>query len=153
MSWLRALDVIGSGLRAERVRMDVIAQNIANADVTRTPQGGPYRRKQVIFTSRPAFLPAIYLPPIVKFAVMPAAFEPPAAQVKVAGVVDDPSPPKLVYEPGHPDADANGYVQMPNVDVPLEMADLLAAARAYEANARALQVLRQSLERALDLLR
>ena len=152
MSWLRALDVLESGLRAERVRMDLIAQNIANAEVTRTPQGGPYRRKQVILAS-PSPPPAFYLPPIVKFSVMPASFGLPAAKVRVAAIVDDSSPPKLVYDPGHPDADAQGYVAMPNVDIPLEMADLLAAARAYEANARALATIRQSIERVLDLLR
>ncbi len=150
MGWLKGLEVAASGLSAQRVRMEVVAENLANADVTRTPEGGPYRRKEVVLAARGAY-PGIYLPPMVKYAVMQVGSGEPA-RVMVAGIAEDPSPPKLVYEPGHPDADANGYVRMPNVDVPMEMVDLLSAARAYEANATALRTLRESVQRALELL-
>ena len=145
--------MIADGMRAERVRMDVIAENIANAEVTRTPEGGPYKRKEVVLQAAMP-VPAFYLPPIVKFAVMPIALrKPQPAGIASVQIVTDNSPPRRVYDPGHPDADADGYVLLPNVDVPLEMIDLMVAARAYEANARALQVLRESMQRAIDLLR
>lgn len=155
MRWLDCFETIASGLHCQRVRMDVIAQNLANANTTRTPAGGPYRRKEVIFECSRG-LPGIKLPPFVRFAAFLNAVltsGSPAARVRVAAIEDDPTPPRRVYDPGHPDADAQGYVLMPNVEVPMEMVDLMAAARAYEANAAAMQTVRQSMERALELLR
>jgi flagellar basal-body rod protein FlgC len=134
--FLRALDVSASGMSAERLRMDVIAANIANAQVTRGGRdGGPYRRRVVVFE------------PILDGAIgreMPRG-------VRIAGVSEDPSPFQMVYRPGHPDADAAGYVRMPNVDVPFEMVDLLAATRAYEADLAAIRSLREMIVQTLGI--
>ena len=156
MSWLRGFDVVASGLQAQRARMEVVAQNLANADVTRTPEGGPYRRKEVVLA---AALPGpLDLPPLVRLmrqeGIAAGGWSATSSSpVEVVQVRDDLGPPRRVYDPGHPDADAEGYVLMPNVDVPMEMADMMAASRAYEANAAALQQLRRSMEQALELLR
>jgi len=130
MSMFDAIEISGSGLSVQRARMDVIAENIANAETTRTPEGGPYRRLQLL--------------------VAPA--ERPAGGVEAAGLVVDNSPLRQVYDPSHADADAEGYVQMPNVDVAIEMVDMLAASRAYEANARALRVAREMAQDAINIL-
>ncbi len=132
--------ISASGMAAERFRMEVIANNIANAHTTRTARGGPYRRLDVVFeeivgqTLHPHNMPALL-------------------GVRAAELVEDPSEPIQVYMPGHPDADANGYVAMPNVQLPIEMVNLITAARAYEANFRAAQTFRQLNELALGLLR
>ena len=154
MGWLDALRLAGSGMYAQRLRMEVAAQNLANADATRTPEGGPYRRKEVVVAAVPRGQrgPVPLMVRLLRGQVMgdgAGALE----EVRAVAIVDDPSPPKRVYDPGHPDADAQGYVLMPNVDVPMEMVDLMAAARAYEASAVALQTLRRSVERALELIR
>lgn len=128
----RCLDVSASGLRAERVRMDVVAQNIANASVTRTASGGPYRRREVLFET------------LVGRGGRPGG-------VKVKGVVVDPSPLIEVVDPGHPDADADGVVRYPNVKVPFEMVDMITAARAYEANLNLIRTFREMVERALSM--
>jgi len=130
MSMFRAMDISGSGLTAQRLRLDVIAENIANAETTRTPEGGPYQRLRVL---------------------MSAADEAEGG-VQVAGIVPQPGPPKMVYDPSHPDADAEGYVQMPNVELATEMVDLVAASRAYEANSRALRVAREMSRDAVDMM-
>jgi flagellar basal-body rod protein FlgC len=150
MSWLDSFKVIASGLEAQRVRMEVAAQNLAHADTTRTPAGGPYRRKEVVLA---ADLPAAQPLPAFLTMMRRLAASAPLPAVRVAEIRDDPSPPKQVYDPGHPDANPAGYVLLPNVEVPVEMADLIAASRAYEANATALQTLRRSLEQTLELLR
>lgn len=129
--FFQPLDVSASGLRAERARMNVVAQNISNAETTRTKDGTPYRRKEVLFR---ALLDG-------------------SGGVDVAGVVDDQSPFQSVYIPGHPHADQNGMVLMPNVDIPLEMVDLMTASRAYEANLLAMRSFRDMAERTLSLLR
>ncbi len=113
-----ALDTSASGLTAERLRMDVISNNLANAETTRTPGGGPFRREMVQFMSVPLSASG-------------------SGGVVVSAVVQDQSPFPLKYDPGSPDANAQGYVQMPNVNVTAEMVDMLAASRAYEANATA----------------
>lgn len=136
MSLFAGLRVSASALGAERLRLNVIAENIANAETTRTPEGGPYRRREVILASG-----------------LPGPGEGQAERgVRVAGVLPDPTPAKLVYDPSHPDANAEGYVAMPNVDVPAEVVDMMAATRAYEANALALQSQRKLQERSLELL-
>ena len=130
MSLFGGLDVSASALSVERLRMNVIAENIANAESTRTAEGGPYRRKEIVI----------------------AAGGEAEGGVQAVGVVADPSPSKLVFDPSHPDANANGYVRMPNVDVPAETVDMMTASRAYEANAAAFQTQRQTQERTLELL-
>lgn len=129
MSLFGGLRISAGALQVERLRMNVIAENIANAESTRTPQGGPYRRREV---------------------VVGATGE--GGGVRALAVSEDPSPARLLLDPSHPDADAQGYVRMPNVDVPVEMVDLMTATRAYEANAAAFNVQRQSQQRSLELL-
>ena len=132
MGVFSAMGISASGLRAERVRMDVIAANIANAETTRTAEGGPYRRRQVILQS----------------LSQPGA----RAAVQVMTVEPAPDAPVRVHIPGHPDADAEGYVLMPDIELPLEMADLMVAARAYEANAAAFRAGRELIRQALSIL-
>jgi flagellar basal-body rod protein FlgC len=139
MGLFDALDASGSGLSAERLRMDVTAENLANAQSTRGADGsGPYKRKQVVLEQAGS-----------SFADSLQA----ARGVRVAGIVEDPSPPRRVYDPGHPDADAQGYVTMPNVNTVTEMTDLIGASRAYEANVTAMQTAKSMFARTLDLLK
>ena len=133
-----ALNVSATGLTAERLRMDVTAENLANAQTTRGADGQPYRRKEVVLQERAGGFGA--------------ALDK-AMGVEVGGVVEDQSPLKRVYDPGHPDADAQGYVSMPNVDTVSEMVDLIAASRAYEANVTAMQAAKQMFAKTLELLR
>jgi flagellar basal-body rod protein FlgC len=137
-----AFAISASGLRAQRLRMDVIAANLANAQSTRTPTGGPYRRHDVVLEAAP---------PPTSFDDLLAADAASTPAVRVARIVEDPQPPELVFDPGHPDADANGYVAMPNVNVVTEMVDMMAASRAYEANVAALNATKRVLEAALDI--
>jgi flagellar basal-body rod protein FlgC len=133
----RAAGISRSGLNAERMRMEVTANNIANAYSTRTADGGPFRRQDVVFA-----------------AVLEDQYGQPAlGGVDVAEVVDDPLPFKVVSLPGHPDADADGNVRMPNVDIPIEMVNLVTASRAYEANVRAAQSFVQMSQQALTIVR
>jgi flagellar basal-body rod protein FlgC len=136
MSMFDSLRVSASGMTAERLRMDVIADNLANADTTRGPDGGPYRRKEVILQSGGA-----------------GSFEKILAGVHAAAVVEDPTPPRRVYDPGHPDADAQGYVTLPNVTSVTEMVDLITSTRGYEADVQAMTAAKQMFLRTLDLLR
>lgn len=129
--------ISASGLSAERLRMEVIANNLANAFSTRSVEGGPYRRKDVVFES------------VLRKHLGGQQLD----GVRVAGIEDDPSDFVRVYQPGHPDADADGYVLYPNVILPLEMVNLLTASRAYEANLKVLQTFRQMMEQTFVLLR
>jgi len=148
MGLFDALDVSGSGLSAERLRMDVTAENLANAQTTRGADGQPYRRKEVILQEQAGSFGASLS------AAMGSNNGSQGGGVQVAGVVQDTATPlKRVYDPGHPDADAQGYVSMPNVDTVTEMVDLISAQRAYEANVTAMQSAKQMFSRTLDLLR
>ncbi|HHY47667.1 MAG TPA: flagellar basal body rod protein FlgC [Firmicutes bacterium] len=146
MSIFSAMAISASGMTAERLRMDVIANNIANANTTRTPEGGPYRRQQVLFRAVMGDAVRGYLS-----RLDPA--HPPATGLGVAvvGIVRDPSPPRLVYDPAHPDADQDGYVHMPNVNILAEMVDMLSATRAYEANVTALNAAKSMALKALEI--
>ena len=144
MSLFGGLDISASALTAERLRMDVVAENLANAQTTRGADGQPYRRKEVILQERPGTFGASLSAAMTKSS---------GAGVQVAGVVEDQTPLKRVYDPGHPDADADGYVSMPNVDTITEMVDLIGAQRAYEANVTAMQAAKQMFSRTLELLR
>jgi len=132
MGLISTLRVSSSGLSAERLRMDLVADNLANANTTRTPDGQPYRRKVAIFQ------------PITPTPSMPGG-------VRVAQIAADTTPPRLVYEPGHPDADANGYVAYPNVDIVHEMVDMITASRAYEANIQAFNAAKNMFMRTIDI--
>jgi len=133
-------NISASGMTAERLRMEVIANNIANALATRTPGGGPFRRQDIIFET-------------VMRDQMEAGTGPQFGGVRVAGVEDDMSEFPRIHDPGHPDADESGFVTMPNVFLPIEMVNLMTASRAYEANLKVLQTLRQELEQTLNLIK
>jgi flagellar basal-body rod protein FlgC len=135
MGLFDALNVSASGMSAERLRMDVIASNLANANTTRGVDGQPYRRQEVILQEKsPSFGEVL-------------------GGVMVAGIVDDPTPPRRVYDPGHPDADKNGYVTMPNVNPVTEMVDLITSSRGYEANVTAMNAAKQMFTKTFDVLR
>ena len=134
-------NISASGMSAERMRMEVIANNIANAMSTRSASGGPYRRQEILFES------------VLNEHSPGPHSNPNLGGVRVVGVADDPSELPTIYDPGHPDADDRGYVTMPNVQLPIEMVNLMTASRAYEANLKVLQTLRQQLEQTLTLLR
>ena len=143
-SSLGAFDISASGLSAERLRMEVVANNIANASVTRTPDGGPYRRKDVVFETALNEISGPY-----GSASAPMGL----AGVCAVEVIDDRSEMPRVYNPGHPDADADGFVTMPNVNLPIEMVNLITATRAYEANLKAAQSFVEMNQQALSLAR
>ena len=134
-----ATQVASSGLTAERLRMEVAANNIANAHSTRTADGTPYRRQQVVFST-------------AMNQAMGKRGEH-MTGVTIEGVQDDMSELPRIHSPGHPDADADGFVTYPNVKLPHEMVDMMTAARAYEANLKSLQVFRQMTEQSLSLLK
>ena len=139
------IETSASGLTAERFRLDLIASNLANAESTRTESGGPYRRKVAIFEPRGA-----------RYSfrdILSSSFNGSPEGVEVVGVKEDTSPFKRVYSPGHPEADAEGYVTYPNVDVVTEMVDMMAATRAYEANVTAIEAAKAMAQKALELLR
>jgi len=131
-----SFDISASGISAQRARMDVIANNIANADSTRTPEGGPYRRQRVAF--RTVFEQA-------------AGNRSVPAGVAVESVTQDPTDFVTVYDPGHPDADANGIVKKPNVNVVEEMVDMISATRAYEANVTALNAAKSMIASGIEI--
>ncbi|MBI5599112.1 MAG: flagellar basal body rod protein FlgC [Deltaproteobacteria bacterium] len=130
---LSGFDVSASAMEAQRIRLNTISSNLANANTTRGLQGGPYRRRDVVFESA--------------LAVGDGGLVP----VRVAGVIEDPRPFKTVYEPGHPDADPNGYVELPNVNAVEEMVNMLSAIRAYEANATAFNSSKEMMMKALEI--
>jgi flagellar basal-body rod protein FlgC len=138
------LAVSASALRAERLRLDVIASNLANASTTRTAEGGPYRRRNVVFVTQ-----ALEDDFATELANM--AEEGARQGVGVADVIEDPSPFRQVFEPSHPDANAEGYVSYPNVNPVAEMVDLMAATRAYEANVQAVNATKRMAEAALSI--
>ena len=150
MGLFDAIDISGSGLSAERLRMDVTAENLANAQSTRGADGQPYRRKEVILQQADGFEGALRMASAGMSGPETASG---ARGVEVAGIAEDQSPNRMVYDPGHPDADADGYVSMPNVDPVTEMVDLIAASRAYEANVTAMQTAKSMFTKTLDILR
>ena len=145
MSLFDVLSVSASGMAAQRTRAELLVQNLANAETTRTPEGGPYRRKDVVFESRAATLP---------FSSMFAAqLEAGAEGVAVAEVVTDNRDPERRYLPGHPDADKDGYVAMPRINPAEDMVDLLGASRGYQANVSAMSAVKDMIQRSADLLK
>jgi flagellar basal-body rod protein FlgC len=153
MGLFDAIDISGSGLSAERLRMDVTAENLANAQTTRGPNGGPYQRKEVVLqTAQPDGFRTQLAGAMDGVATGMGAAQTPGG-VQAAGIVTDATAPRLVYDPGHPDANAQGYVAMPNVNPVTEMVDLIASSRAYEANVTAMQTAKSMFNRTFDLLR
>lgn len=127
--------VSGTALEAQRIRMNTIASNMANAQTTKTETGRPYVRKDVVFTTMP-----VNKKPAERLE-----------GVRVRGIVEDSKPPITVYDPGHPDADENGYVSMPNINVIEEMVNMMMALRAYEANVKAFNISKGMYQKALEL--
>jgi len=143
MGLFDAIETAASGLSAERLRMDVTAENLANAQTTRGADGQPYRRKVVTLEQTGASFGRS----------LGGAMNRSAGGVRVAGIADDATPNRLVYDPGHPDADPRGYVSMPNVQPVTEMVDLISASRAYEANVTVMQTAKQMFTKTLEILR
>ncbi len=143
MDFFTSMDISASALAAERTRMNLISSNLANVNSTRTAEGGPYRRKDAVFTATP--LKGSF------GAALSRAND--ARSVQVTQVNEDPRPPRMQYEPGHPDADPNGYVAYPNINVVEEMADMITASRSYEANITATNAAKSMALKTLDLLR
>ena len=135
---LSALDISASALVAQRIRLNVVTENLANAETTRGPDGGPYRRKVAIFGAEPA-------------GTFGQALATAVSTVTVPDIQESEDAPRAVYQPAHPDANPEGYVMMPNINSVLEMADLLAATRAYEANVTAVQAAKSMAAKALEI--
>ena len=139
---LSVLDISASGLTAERVKMGVIASNIANAQVTETSNGGPYKRKEVEFATV-----------LNKSLIGGRNHKMMLNGVKIKGVTESKLPPNMVHMPGHPQANKDGFVSMPNVSIAKEMVDMIAASRSYEANTAVIASFRKMGERALNIIR
>lgn len=146
MGLFDAIDTAASGLSAERLRMDVTAENLANAQTTRGVDGRPYRRKVVTLQEAGGSSFGSALDGAMNR-------DGGAGGVRVAGIAQDPTPDRLVYDPGHPDADDGGYVSMPNVQPVTEMVDLISSSRAYEANVTVMQTAKQMFAKTLEILR
>jgi flagellar basal-body rod protein FlgC len=143
---LEILKTAGSALTAQRLRMDVIASNLANAEATSTPEGGPYKRERVVFepTLRDSMSKLTDSSKSIASGATPGG-------VEVKGIVKDDEEPRMVFDPTHPDADADGFVAYPNVDLVTEMTDMLSASRSYEANITVVNVAKSMAQRALDI--
>lgn len=146
MNFFKAFDISASALTVQRLRMDVIAQNIANAYTTRTENGHPYRRRLVIVQedSQDKKFSQYLSESSAKFV---------GSGTKAVRIIEDPSPLKRVYDPSHPDADGDGYVLLPNVDTDKEMVDLISATRSYEANIAAINAAKSMAMKALEISR
>jgi flagellar basal-body rod protein FlgC len=143
MDFFSAMNVSASALSAERTRMNLISSNLANANTTRTPEGGPYKRKDAVFAATP--LENSFR------RTLDGATGQQVRQVQVSRIVEDQNPPRIQYDPSHPDADPQGYVAMPNVNVIEEMTDMLTASRAYEANVTAVQAAKNMALKTLEI--
>ena len=146
MAFLSSMNIVGSGLTAQQLRRDVISENITNQNTTRTEGGGPYRRKIVVFEEEGNQTPFQQALAKARGEVSPTA-----GGVRVTEIAEDPSDFKLVYDPTNPDANADGYVEMPNVELVKEMADAMAASQAYSANVTAFNVLKQVAAKGLEI--
>jgi len=145
MSLFNAISISASGMDAQRIRAELITENLANADTTRTPEGGPYQRKDAIFSSAP--LQASFAQTLSEFtAGTPEG-------VTVSQIAVDNSEPERRYLPGHPDADPDGYVAFPKIDPASEMVDLMSASRSYQANVAAISSVKDMIARSIDLFR
>ena len=154
MGLFDAIGASGSGLTAERMRMDVTSENLANAETTKAADGQPYRRKEVVLQEAGGAGDVVRLGPLLGIQGRGSGGAGVANGVKVSGIVEDSEPAQArSTTPGHPDADKNGYVTMPNVNTVTEMTDLISSSRAYEANVTAMQTAKTMFSKTLDLLR
>ncbi|MBS4536058.1 flagellar basal body rod protein FlgC [Clostridium sp. D2Q-14] len=143
MGLFDSINISATGMTAERTRMDVISENISNANTTRTSSGTPYRRKMVTFEEKKPNFSSVLNGTLNSYNK--------SSGVKISGIVNDKTEFKQVYEPGHPDANEDGYVEMPNVDVVKEMVDMISAARGYEANITSLNSSKSMFTKALEI--
>lgn len=130
----KILTISASGLEAQRVRMNIIAGNLANAQSTHSPEGGPYRRKDVVFSE-----------------ILDSVSGKGSGEVQISGIIEDQRPFQMIYDPQHPDADAEGYVQLPNVNLLEEMVNMMSASRSYEANVTAINSAKSMAHKALEI--
>lgn len=152
MAFLSSMNIVGSGLTAQQLRLDVISENVTNSNTTRTENGGgSYRRKVVVFqaeTGRDDFRAAMAK---AAYGIAPNEGYETAGGVKVAQILEDPSDFKLVYDPAHPDANEDGYVELPNIDMVKEITDAMAATQAYSANVTAFNALKTVVAKGLEI--
>ena len=153
MGFMNSINIIGSGLTAQQLRLDIVAENVTNSQTTRVENGeGAYRRKMVVFeavSGRDTFRDAMAR--ASARAVPNGSSAPTAGGVRVTQIVEDESPLKIVYDPTHPDADENGYLEMPNVDMVKEMADAMAATRAFASDVTAFNTLKSVISSGLEV--
>ena len=153
MSLFSILDVSASALAAQRMRVEVLAQNIANAETTRTPEGGPYRRRHVVFKAEPQPLSG-FQAVLVRVQSPSGSSVPPDVQgVRVSEVSVDNTPPERRYLPSHPDANAEGYVDFPPFNPVEDMIDLTAGVRSYQANLAVVSAVREMITRTIEIAR
>jgi flagellar basal-body rod protein FlgC len=145
MSLLSSLSVSASGMSAQRVRAELLVENIANAETTRTSEGGPYRRRDVVFQPQDVESPFS--------SMLSNQMNPPSVGVTVSDIMIDQSEPDKRYLPGHPDAGADGYVSFPKLNPAEEMVDLMSSSRSYQANVAAMTSVKEMLQRSIDLLK
>ena len=145
MSLFSTLTVSASGMSAQRVRAELLVENMANADTTRTPEGGPYRRKDAVFESTGSSSPFS--------SVFESAMGQGPTGVRVSDIVVDSSDPERKYMPGHPDAGPDGYVALPKINPAEEMVNLMGASRGYQANVASMSAVKDMIQRSIDLLR
>lgn len=144
MSFFNSMNISSSGLAAQRLRMNVLSSNLANANTTRTPEGGPYKRQDVVFEANPV--------PVSRFEeLLDKDFGTQIKEVKVIDIHKDERPPRRQFDPSHPDSDTEGYVSLPNIDVMTEMVNMIMATRSYEANSTALNSAKQMAQKAIEI--
>jgi flagellar basal-body rod protein FlgC len=141
MDFLTALHISTTGLTAQRTTMNVIAANLANINTTRTPEGVPYRRRIALMTAEP----------LEDFRAVLDRFNDALSEVEVSEIVEEATPFRQVYDPGHPDANESGYVSLPNVDIVTEMTDMMIARRSYEANVTSIAATKRMALKALEI--
>jgi flagellar basal-body rod protein FlgC len=147
MSLLDAISISASGVTAQRQRIEVTVENLANARTTRTSSGGPFQRRDVVFETAPVGHPSFS----EELSLTMASLDDQPMGVRVAAVQPDGNPPQMVYDPGHPDANADGLVAFPNVNPVEEIVNLVSAARSYEANLTAITIAQGLVQRAIEL--
>ncbi|MEA4934005.1 MAG: flagellar basal body rod protein FlgC [Lawsonibacter sp.] len=151
MAFLSSMNIVGSGMTAQQLRLDVISENITNINTTRTEAGGAYRRKMVVLqaeSGQSGFQAAMAA---AAGNVTPRLDSPTVGGVRVAEIAEDPSALPLIYDPSNPDANADGYVEMPNVTLVKELTDAMAATQAFSANVTAFNALKEVVSRGLEI--
>ncbi|MCI8807149.1 MAG: flagellar basal body rod protein FlgC [Oscillospiraceae bacterium] len=155
MAFMNTINIIGSGLTAQQLRLDIVSENVTNSQTTRVENGeGAYRRKMVVFeavSGRNSFREALARAASGMSPEPNTVVNPTAGGVRVTEIVEDDSPMRMVYDPTHPDADEQGYLEMPNVDMVLEIADAMAASRAFASNVTAFNTLKSVISSGLEI--